>query len=123
MALVSKAKAAKLAGVSRTTIHRYTKEGKLSMTGAKIDTSELIRVFGEIKDDNGQSEQVTEQPKVDRSVTSAERQALNDQIALLTKQLEKAERLNDETRKELSEANKLIRDTHKPRSLIEWIKG
>jgi hypothetical protein len=48
MALVSKAKAAKLAGVSRTTIHRYVTDGKLSMTGDQIDTSELLRVFGSI---------------------------------------------------------------------------
>lgn len=48
MALVSKSKAARLAGVSRTTIHRYINEGKLSESGGKIDTSELVRVFGEI---------------------------------------------------------------------------
>ena len=48
MALVSKSKAAKLAGVSRTTIHRYVTDGKLSMTGDQIDTSELMRVFGSI---------------------------------------------------------------------------
>lgn len=48
MALVSKAKAAKLAGVSRTTIHRYVTDGKLSMTGDQIDTSELMRVFGSL---------------------------------------------------------------------------
>jgi hypothetical protein len=48
MALVSKSKAAKLAGVSRTTIHRYVTEGKLSMSGDQLDTSELLRVFGSI---------------------------------------------------------------------------
>lgn len=48
--LVSKSKAAKLAGVSRTTIHRYVTDGKLSMTGDKVDTSELLRVFGSISD-------------------------------------------------------------------------
>jgi hypothetical protein len=48
MALVSKAKAAKLAGVSRTTIHRYVTDGKLSMTGDQVDTSELMRVFGSL---------------------------------------------------------------------------
>ena len=48
MALVSKSKAAKLAGVSRTTIHRYVTDGKLSMTGDQVDTSELMRVFGSL---------------------------------------------------------------------------
>jgi hypothetical protein len=50
MALVSKSKAAKLAGVSRTTIHRYVTEGKLSMSGDQVDTSELLRVFGSISE-------------------------------------------------------------------------
>jgi len=50
MALVSKAKAARLAGCSRTTIHRYINEGKLSESDGKIDTSELMRVFGEISE-------------------------------------------------------------------------
>lgn len=48
MALVSKSKAAKLAGVSRTTIHRYVNTGKLSMNGDQVDTSELLRVFGSL---------------------------------------------------------------------------
>ena len=50
MALVSKSKAAKLAGVSRTTIHRYVKNGKLSANNGEIETSELIRVFGDISE-------------------------------------------------------------------------
>lgn len=50
MALVSKSKAARLAGVSRTTIHRYINDGKLSESDGKIDTSELIRAFGEISE-------------------------------------------------------------------------
>jgi hypothetical protein len=58
MALVSKAKAAKLAGVSRTTIHRYASTGKLSMSGDHVDTSELIRVFGQIREHGWTPEQV-----------------------------------------------------------------
>ena len=49
MALVSKTEAAKLTGKSRTTIHSYVNKGKLSATDGKIETSELIRVFGELK--------------------------------------------------------------------------
>jgi hypothetical protein len=56
--LVSKAKAAKLAGVSRTTIHRYASNGRLSMTGDQVDTSELIRVFGQISEHPRTPEQV-----------------------------------------------------------------
>ena len=53
MALVSISEAARLAGKSRKTIHTYVTLGKVTkVTDAqgrpKIDTSELIRVFGEI---------------------------------------------------------------------------
>ena len=56
MAIVSISKAAKLTNKSRTTKHRYIKEGKLSMCSDAthkngIDVSELLRVFGEIKDE------------------------------------------------------------------------
>lgn len=56
--LVSKSKAAKLAGVSRTTIHRYASEGKLSLTFGQVDTSELMRVFGPLAEQGGTPEQV-----------------------------------------------------------------
>ncbi len=51
MALVSISEAARLIGKSRTTIHRYISNGKLSTCADKIgakklDTSELLRVFG-----------------------------------------------------------------------------
>lgn len=51
MALVSISEAARLIGKSRTTIHRYISNGKLStctdkLGAKKLDTSELLRVFG-----------------------------------------------------------------------------
>lgn len=51
MALVSISEAARLTGKNRATIHRYIKLGKLSQSKdatdqKKLDTSELIRVFG-----------------------------------------------------------------------------
>lgn len=53
MAKVGVSEAARLAGTSRTELYRRMKSGKLSFsTGEKgdrrIDTSELIRVFGEL---------------------------------------------------------------------------
>lgn len=53
MALVSVTEAARLTGKNRATIHRYIKQGKLSQsidaTGSKkVETSELLRVFGTI---------------------------------------------------------------------------
>jgi len=54
MAIVSVSEASRLAGKSRTTLQKYIKQGKLSKctgeNGIKgIDTSELMRVFGNIK--------------------------------------------------------------------------
>ncbi|WP_297471404.1 helix-turn-helix domain-containing protein [Acidithiobacillus sp.] len=53
MALVSISEAARLTKRSRTTIYRYRDEGKISISSdhqgnPAIDTSELLRVFGEI---------------------------------------------------------------------------
>lgn len=53
MAVVSISEAARLTGKSRKTIQRYVADGRISMSqhdaGSKgIDTSELIRVFGEL---------------------------------------------------------------------------
>jgi len=56
MAQVSISEAARLTNKSRRTIQRYVATGKLSLshnntTEKSIDTSELIRVFGEINKD------------------------------------------------------------------------
>ena len=53
MAKVSISEAARLAGKSRTTLHRLIKTGELSTCAGvrnskMIDISELIRVFGDI---------------------------------------------------------------------------
>lgn len=53
MALHSVTDAAKMAGVTRRTIYRYLKSGKLSATvtggdTTQIETSELLRVFGSL---------------------------------------------------------------------------
>lgn len=45
---------ARIAGVSRSTIHRFVKSGKLTVTEDRrgnrvIDTAELTRVFGELR--------------------------------------------------------------------------
>lgn len=54
MAKVNLSKAALLAGKNRTTIWRHIKQGKVSIERDRdgnpmVDTSELIRVYGEIK--------------------------------------------------------------------------
>ena len=123
MALVSKSKAASLAGVSRTTIHRYASTGKLSMTGDKVDTAELIRVFGDISEPSVQVVDSVPEVRTGQSVTSPERLALQEQITLLKDQLQKAERREEALARELSEANKMIREIQRPRGLLGWFKG
>ena len=54
MAKINLSKAAELVGKDRTTIWRHVKSGKLSIERDAdrlpfVDTSELIRVYGEIK--------------------------------------------------------------------------
>lgn len=54
MALVSISEASRLTKKSRTTVHRYISNGKLSICTdengiKKVDTSELLRVFGAFK--------------------------------------------------------------------------
>jgi len=50
MTQVNITEAAKLTGKSRTTLYRYIDQGKLTAVDGNIDTSELIRVFGEIRE-------------------------------------------------------------------------
>jgi len=45
--LVSKSKAARIAGVSRTTIHRYVNDGRVHSVDGKVDASSLAKVFGQ----------------------------------------------------------------------------
>ena len=65
MALVNFTQAAKMAGISRSYFHRkYIKQGVLSVStdsdgNKKVDTSELLRVFGELKGVPVHSEQDT----------------------------------------------------------------
>lgn len=88
MALVSVTEAARLTGKNRATIHRYIKQGKLSQTsdatnGKKVDTSELIRVFGSLTATPATLPQGDATPKTDQSVA-----LLQQKIALLEQRLE-----------------------------------
>ena len=78
MAKVSISEAARLAGKSRTTLHRLIKAGELSVsTGDRnakmVDISELCRVFPDVRLSTGEhrNEQVSEQ-RVTGVVTGAE---------------------------------------------------
>ncbi len=93
MALVSVTEAARLTGKNRATIHRYIKQGKLSQISdatntKKVDTSELIRVFGSLTATHAtplqnDAMQHDTTPKTDQSVA-----LLQQKIALLEQLLE-----------------------------------
>ena len=66
IALLSTSAAAKVAGISRTTIYDKVQSGELIRNADKqIDTAELIRVFGELKGT------ATDSPEPDKSDTLA----------------------------------------------------
>lgn len=79
MPLVSMSDAARLAGVSRQHLYRLIESGKISVSAKPggqraIDTSELLRVFGELKSPG-------EQGRTDRSVTTHPVHALHQETA------------------------------------------
>ena len=87
--LVSVSEAAKLAGVARQTINRHIRSGKLSAVHKDnrkvIDTSELIRVYGDIK--------LPDVPKVGTQNSENVPVGSNDQAELIAKLIEQVERL------------------------------
>lgn len=87
--IVNLSKAAELAGVSRQTIHKYIRTGRISSTreGNRryIDTSELMRVFGALK-----------MPEVKESVNQNEKSftpVYTDPTELIAKLIDQVERL------------------------------
>ena len=113
MAEVTKSEAARLAGVTRQTIHRKVKAGRLSASGGMIDTSELIRVFGSISDGELKPDAATQ------STLQARVDILESQLAVTREQLSDASTDRDEWRgiaKEATSNVKLITDQRTPSS-------
>lgn len=99
MALVSITDAARLTGKSRRTIQRHIATGKLSVshadaTGKSIETSELIRCYGDIKQDFVTPEKDTSQVAMSHRDTllidknESEIELLKQQVALLQQRLQ-----------------------------------
>jgi hypothetical protein len=119
MALVSKAKAAKLAGVSRTTIHRYVTDGKLSMTGDQIDTSELMRVFGSLtapKSEQGAGH--VQDSNTGHHVTPEVQGVLHHQISMLESQVNDLRHDRDNWRTKADELVELLRNEQENTKLL-----
>ena len=137
MALISKAEASRLSGASRTTIHKYTQEGTLSMVGSKIDTAELMRVFPGIKLDTPQR---TRKPSSSDQRTDESEQVitlLREQLAKVEQQLEKAEqriaiaerkaeyaeqRAYDSVNKVNQQIIEMV-EKRRPQGLLAWLRG
>lgn len=101
VSLLSITEAAEQWGITRPTIYRYIKSGKLSRRAdKKIDTAELLRVLGEpaAKKRKG----VTPEVDVNPSVKTDDTFALQQQVEQLRQQVEqlKQERAKAEEREE-----------------------
>jgi excisionase family DNA binding protein len=91
MARVSISEAARLASVSRPTIYKLLKSGELSYTSVvkhgksvkTIDTSELVRVFGDLEVVSGGQSDVVKLDGGPTPVNSDFLQSLQHQVSLL----------------------------------------
>lgn len=88
---VTKTEAARLAGVSRATLYAHIKAGKISLTDGKIDTSELLRVYGQLQPEKAASSDVQPDRLLD---------VLRGQIEFLQRQLEAAQEREKAEREE-----------------------
>ena len=101
--IISVTKAAKEWGVSRTTIYQKVNDGELSRTAdKKIDTSEMLRVFGE----------PLSKKRTEQSLNSPDNTHLNSQTVqsctALEHQLELEKLKNEHLRQQVSDQKQLI---------------
>lgn len=123
MAIVTISEAARLTGKSRQTLHRHIVTGKLSKcnteaNGIGIDTSELLRVYGSIKDysvtplKNKQTlHKITDDVTINKNQPTDTIQQLEKELAILKVKVDEQEkRINDkqETIDTLKSALKLL---------------
>lgn len=92
MALVTITEASKLTKKNRTTLYRYIKDGKLSKTTDetgkdKLDTSELLRVFGVLQKDNSNTTNNNEKQHEATNISVAKIQEMQHKIQQLEQQL------------------------------------
>lgn len=109
---LNKYQAAKAAGISRTTLDRHIKEGKISVdrdgTGKTvIDVAELERVYSEVDMDNTSQNVAGEQSK-----TSNDNKAVHLELEILHEYLDRMESDRDRERRQLEN---VIEDLRKDR--------
>ena len=119
MALLPVYKAAELVGLNRKTMYSYIKSGKVSASkdskGALlVDTSELIRVFGELrhnKDSESNATRLFETPDVN--------QIMLDKIEQMARQIESLTEKVVELQKQLA----LPAPKEEKKGFLQWLFG
>lgn len=115
MARVNITQAAKLVGITRSYLYtKYINHGLITVqqdsNGKKfVDTSELLRVFGELQD----TESVDTQDNTGQQENNTDRTALNTlqtENERLKAELEKQQMLNARTEREAQQREALLRD-------------
>ena len=104
MTIVTLKDAGLLTGKGSATIYRHLKSGKLSKTGAGVDTSELIRVYGELKEiinsDKGNNSQNEKKDSVIE----------NDKLSSLEREIELLKKFNEELIKDKERLYEQVQD-------------
>lgn len=89
-------------GVSRATIYKHIKAGKLSrLADGLVDITEVLRVYGEPQSD-------TQRDKLETVVDTQETKLLLDKIAFLESQLRQAEKREDWLKGQVEKAQETI---------------
>ena len=92
-------------GVSRATVYKHIKSGKLSrLPDGLVDVAEVLRVYGEPNKNTGRDKPVT---TIDNGDTQ-ENRLLLEKIASLESQLVKAEKREDWLREQFEKAQETI---------------
>ena len=110
MTVLNISECARLAGVSRNTIYEKINAGELSRTAEGIDTSELIRVFPDLKSYEDvrikEVKKMSDRAEEGRAVasgTDAHTEHLAEQVVWLREMLEKREQQIEERDRQLAE--------------------
>lgn len=129
MALVSISEAAKLAGIARSQLYsQYINQGLISLSRdergrPRIDTSELLRVFGAISLESDRTDRTDRTPETVLTRTGQDNQNQQALINLLTEQLAEAkerERFYQHQLAELTQTIKLLEHKPEPKGHHWW---
>jgi predicted transcriptional regulator len=92
-------------GVSRATVYKHIKAGKLSrLPNGQVDLAEVLRVYGEPSKNTGRDKQETAINNGD----TQEKKLLLEKIALLESQLFKAEKMEEWLKGQFEKAQETI---------------